>query len=256
VLDYLVSSPARRRVITALFKENVTGTARELAAYAHVGYATVHAELRELVDRGIVTATVRWPKPATFAVTAQHPLIAALRAIAASGESPPDGDRVRGELFSLGAPLYGAYAAVDDVEAAIVRGVAFSHHDATIGSILPVVLYKNRDRIVPKKLLTEARCQREKRSLGFYLDLTAKLSGDKRFSKWAKRLQDRRCVASTYLFLTDRRTEISKMLARQRAPRVARRWKLYMNMGEDAFQMAFRKHVSRQEGTYDATLHG
>jgi hypothetical protein len=84
----------------------------------------------------------------------------------------------------------------------------------------------------------------EKQALGFFLDLTAELSGDRRFAEWMKPLRDRRYRTSRDFFHSASRSRRQLQLAEEKTPEAGRRWQLRMNMDLDAFRSTFEKFVS------------
>jgi len=87
------------------------------------------------------------------------------------------------------------------------------------------------------------RCGTNATTLGFYLELTGRLGGDRRLVRRASGLRDRRRTALRPFF-SDGRGAFARAAAEERSPALARRWGLLMNMELESFATAFRKHVS------------
>lgn len=242
MLDLLVRSKARRRLYHALFVAGHRGDAASLAAAAGVGRASVDRELRTLREAGLVRPR-REGGSVVFDVAADHPHARALRALASPPEDEAADGRVRNALFTLGAPTFGEEVPVPSVEEALVDGVALAHRDGTVASVLPVVLFKQRDAVDPDALARLARERKEAREVGFFLDLTTELSGDPRFAAWAESLRDRRRTRVRYLFRRDERSALSREIAERHTPDCARRWNLRGNMTLDGYASMFGKHV-------------
>jgi hypothetical protein len=239
MLEYLVTSKARRRLLMLLWGERASGSASALAKRAHVAFASVHRELQAMKTLGLVVSA-REAGAEAFRANQASPLAPALRdLVKRSAVAAPPSDRTsrraRGELRQLGAPLHDAPVAVGEVERALVQGVQLAHRDATVARVLPVCFYRQRDAVRPEVLERRAREAGEKRAVGFFLDLTATLSEDRRFARWASRFRDRRYAVTQSFF------PASRMAADPHMPAVARRWKLRLDMGLDTFASTFDK---------------
>lgn len=246
MLSWLVGSKARRRMILLLFGEHASGSATDLARRARVGFASAYRELRAMRALGLVVSA-RKKGAEVYEANAGHPLAPALTALATTdARAPVDAEadrRTRGELLALGAPLFGTPVPPSSVEEALVRGAGLAHRDGTVACVLPVCLYRQRDTVDPKRLAHDARRLGEKQTVGFLLDLTAALSGDRRFATWAARLRDRRRCGTSYFFVEEGRAQRSRGVAERHTPPLARKWGLRMNLGLDAFSSTFTKHA-------------
>jgi hypothetical protein len=80
--------------------------------------------------------------------------------------------------------------------------------------------------------------------VGFFLELTALLSGDDRFAAWTHQLADRRCRGSVDFFHQASRSRLQRQVADQKTSLVARKWGLRMNMDLEAFRSTFEKFVN------------
>jgi hypothetical protein len=181
-----------------------------------------------------------------FRANESSPFADTLRALvhAPAGRSAQSVDeagvRTRGELRALGAPLFDRAVEVQDVEAALVRGVALAHRDPTVARILPLSFFHARDQLDPAHLLKVARDSGEKQSVGFFLELTGSLSGDPRFKRSAALFRDRRRSALRSFFPETSRAE--REAAERHTPAVAKKWGLRMNLDFDAFRSIYDKH--------------
>lgn len=151
------------------------------------------------------------------------------------------GDRqVRAEIQSLGAPLYGTPAKVDDLEGTLVRAFELSRRDATVACVLPLCLYYSAYKLDSDRLLSLSKCEIDKRVAGFFLDLTYRITKDACFHSWSQKFQVD--VSEEQPFFEEK-TVFSRKLAEQNTPAVARVWGWRMNMGLDAFESMFEKHA-------------
>lgn len=249
VLDFLVTSKARRRLLDALWRQDAKGSTTCLAELAGVGFASAYRELHSMQALGLVTSERRQGTAEVYRANQAHPMAGVLRALVVAPATLPTDDaetgRLRGELAALGAPLQ--HDAVEPsaapVETTVARGVHVAHRDPDVARTLPVCLYLQRDALDPVRLLEQATQLGERHALGFFLDLTAELSGDRRFATWAKALRDHRRTARHAFFSAASRSRRERRLADERTPPVARRWGWRMNMDLDAFRSTFDKFV-------------
>lgn len=245
MLDFLVSSRARRRLLELLWGKGDAGSATALAGRAGIGFASAWRELRGMQAHGLVVSSQERGVE-VYRANVAHPLAHALRALVVGPAKPAVEDdertrRTRAELRAIGAPLVeeATRNPKGDIEESIVRGVQLAHRDAAVARTLPVCLYRQRDALQPERLVHWARKLGEKRALGFFLDLTTTLSKDPRFVGWAAPLRDRRCVAERDFFPAASRSALARRAARRNTPAPARRWGLRMNMGLEAFASTF-----------------
>jgi hypothetical protein len=179
----------------------------------------------------------------------QHPQAAHLRALLASPSVAPQSEpldrTVRLQLRELGAPLAvsGEAAPAAHPEDVLAQGLRLAHRDPSVAKTLPVCLWLNRDKLDPRRLRKSAQAVGEKQTLGFFLELTSALSGDKRFVDWTEHLRDHRVHRLRDFFdMTGSRDW--KALAEKNTPPAARNWNFLMNMDEETFRSHFRKFVN------------
>jgi transcriptional regulator with XRE-family HTH domain len=149
---------------------------------------------------------------------------------------------VQGWLAHYGAALYGAKVAPADVpppETALAEAMSLARQSATIARALPSAFWKARRLLDFHRLLEEARRRGRARELGFFLDLTAKLSGDPAFEAAAGKLRVRPLHRPVQFFRPT--TARERQLAELRTPEVARKWGFRMNMDMDSFVSMFAK---------------
>jgi len=101
--------------------------------------------------------------------------------------------------------------------------------------------WKNRQRLNMDRLRREAERRGQTRVLGFFLDLTTKLSGETMFAAAAAKLYARAPAKPTQFFRPT--TWRERKLAELRTPAVARKWRFRMNMPMDSFVSMFEKGV-------------
>jgi hypothetical protein len=247
VLEFLVTSKVRRRLLEVLWRESGQGSVTDLARRAGVGFAGAYRELHAMHRFGLVVAD-RGPGAESFRANRDHPLAAALQALVGpTSETPADTEtaRTRGGLRALGAPILAEPVEELErpVEEVLVRGVVLAHRDPAVARALPVCIFKVRERLDPARLQEHARRLRERHGVGFFLDLTAELSGDRVFLAWAKPLRDHRRTLTCDFFFVSGASEFQRRLAEERTPDVARRWGFRMNMDVESFRSLFERFV-------------
>lgn len=167
-------------------------------------------------------------------------------ALARWSPTVPAAETVRSWLRDLGAPLTGTSSAdprAPDREQVVVEGLRLAHLDASVARALPVMLWNNRDRLRLAELVRRARRAKEGATLGFFLDLTSALAGQKAFSGVSADLRRNLPRHDAFFFSGAEQTLVGKELAALNTPQVARRWRFLMNMPFDSFETLFRKNV-------------
>jgi transcriptional regulator with XRE-family HTH domain len=159
--------------------------------------------------------------------------------------APADPESVQAWLAHLGAPLYGSTAVkASDVprpELVVAEALPLARREAAVARALPVALYRSRKRLDFNLLRRLSRERGQGRALGFFLELTADLAGDRSLAHEARPLARgarRRARASQFFKL---RSATERRLAELKTPAVARRWGFRMNMSDDSFASMFRK---------------
>jgi hypothetical protein len=153
-------------------------------------------------------------------------------------------DLKRAWLAHYGAPLYGesmlSGRAAPDLERLVVDALALSRRDPSVTRALPVLLWRRRGDLDMAKLRRLAGARGRARTLGFFLDLAARLSGDRRLRSTAAALRPLSPFPRTNFF-TNHQGPLARALAEENTPPVARSWGYPMNMGMDAFESMFAR---------------
>jgi transcriptional regulator with XRE-family HTH domain len=152
-------------------------------------------------------------------------------------------EQVRVWLARYGAPLYGSSVAngetVPRPEYVLAEALKLSHTDASVARTLTLVFWKTRASLDFAELTRLAVERGQGNTLGFFLDLTSELSGDRALKRASNVLRVRPSVRATQFFKVHSRHE--RRLADLKTPDVARRWNFRMNMSLDSFQSMFAK---------------
>jgi hypothetical protein len=182
-----------------------------------------------------------------YRANSAYPQAGAVRQLVrAAGSAPPvaGGESVRGWLAAAGAPLMSSRrskAPAPPLEEVLAAALSLSHHDAGVARVVPVVLWKHRERLDYGHLVRAATERDEAPALGFLLELTGFLGGDPRLTALATPLHDRR-RARLRSYFPQAQGRIAQALARKRTPPLARRWGYLMNMELESFASAFGRN--------------
>ncbi len=247
MLDYLVTSRARRQLLRRLWADGTSGSVSALARASGVSFAAAHRELETMRAAGLAVAE-RNGVATVYRANHAHPKADVLKALSTAGRpvrGASDEQRLRGQLAALGAPLGGPAPKRRRLssEEVLAEGLVLAHRSPTVARVLPVAFWCQRDSLDYARLERAATSRDERHCLGFYLELTGRLGGDRRLVRRARSLRDRRRTALRPFF-SDGRGAFARAAAEQKSPALARRWGLLMNMELQSFATAFRKHVS------------
>ena len=106
--------------------------------------------------------------------------------------------------------------------------------------VLPLVLWRQRDRMDLDRLIAQASRQDERSALGYFLELAGQLGDDRALVQAARRLRDKRRTKTRQFFAGSLGPHVAA-LARRNTPKEALRWGYFMNMGLDSFRTLFEK---------------
>ena len=244
MLDYLVTSRARRQLLRRLWADKVGGSVSALARATGVSFGAAYRELEAMKAAGLTVAE-RDGVATVYRANFAHPQADVLMALL---KATPHGDleeqRLRGRLAALGAPLGGPAPRNLRLppEEVLADGLVLAHHSPTVARVLPVAFWRQRDKLDYERLERAATLRDERQALGFYLELTGQLGGDRRLVRRTSRLRDRRRTALRPFFSAGRGS-FARAAAQEKSPALARRWGFLMNMELESFATAFRKHV-------------
>lgn len=219
----------------------------ELAELAGVAFAGAHAELKAM-QRAQLVRSHHDGRKEVFAANLQHPEAAALRSLVTAERSSArtshekDDDSLKRRLVSLGAPLRGVsplnVPASERMEV-LVKGLALARRDPTVARSLPLCVWKLRDDLDIKALASLANRPEDKHALGFFLELTAMLGGDRRLTGLAETLRDGRMTSVREFFQAGPREGLFRVFP------LAEKWGFQMNMDQDSFRSLFDKFAGR-----------
>ncbi len=234
-----------------LWGEKARGSVTELAELADVAFAGAHAELRAMQRAQLVRSEFDGRKE-VFEANFEHPEADALRTLVVASTSPTpltppaQDETVKRGLVSLGAPLRGiARLDVPESERAsvLVKGASVARRDPTVARCLPLCFWRMRDELNIKELASLANHPEEKHAVGFFLELTGAMGGDRRLVGLAESLRDGRMTSVRDFFQTGARERLVRDFP------LAKKWGFQMNMDLEAFRGLFEKFVNARAGT-------
>lgn len=256
LLSYLVTSRARRDLLRLLWVEGLVASVSDLARRGQVSFATAHRELGSMRVEGLAlservgAAVVYRANPGYL----QSGLVRQLLKEDEAHATPlrvSDGEKVRGWLAALGAPLVVSRPPEEPLpglEEVLAEGLVLAHRDPTVARALPVAFWRLRNRLQADRLVHAATRRNERQALGFFLELTGRLGGDPQWASLSDRLRDRR-RSREQPFFAGRKGHMAMALARKRTPPLALRWGYLMNMSLDTFASVFAKHSGINSST-------
>jgi len=128
------------------------------------------------------------------------------------------------------------------LETQVVRAVKASRRDSAMARMLPVFLWRTRDRLDLAELVRQAEGKSEGPALGFFLETAARLGGSGVFDETLRRLRaSARPARPFYFFVGAHGRPWERAAADENTPAVARQWGLLMNMPWESFASYFEK---------------
>lgn len=242
-----MSGRVRREVLRLLWGRNAHGSVSALARMAGIAFSAVHREL-DAMRRAGLACVERVGAELLYRANDAHPQADLLRRLVtapdeqpAAAESDHD-ERVRGWLATIGAPLGAAESSSSalPLEQGLAEALSLAHRDPTVARVLPLVLWRQRERLDFARLQREAVRRDEGQALGFFLEFAGKISNERRLVQAAASLRDRR-RRRVRLFFSGPHGPHALAATRRNTPPEARRWGFLMNMGVDSFRSTFAK---------------
>ena len=248
LFDYLVTSQTRQKLLQLLWGEGVDASIHQIAKLSGLAYSAVYKELEQMKKEGLVTSQLHGRaeflrKNITFIDGELLMQLIGGSRDTLKRRTVNEGD-IRDNLARLGAPLGAAGTSKTELttEEVAVHALVLARRDATVARSLPLFFAKNANELNYNKLIFLATQMNLKPMLGFFLDLTGYLSGNKKLTKLAHKLYDKRRKKDSFFFLKAKMTPLQRQLSELNTPRVARKWHFLMNMGMDSFETLFQKN--------------
>lgn len=248
MLDYLVTSKARRQLLHLLWVQREVASVSELARHAGVSFSSAQAELGAMERAGLANSSAH-ANTVEYRANFAHSQSALLRRLLATNDvtetSEPHDDEVRSWLVHYGAPLAAVTttASAPSLETVLVQALRVAHRDPSITRSLPVLLWQRRNELDWASLAESAKAAREEHTLGFFTELAGLLAHNRELQTKARSLRDaRRRVLRP--FFDGQRGRYGRAIAAQNTPAVAKRWGYEMNMPLQSFASTFEKFSS------------
>ncbi|MCP4347000.1 MAG: hypothetical protein GY795_15910 [Desulfobacterales bacterium] len=151
------------------------------------------------------------------------------------------------QFQKLGAPVGGKFETAEDTttdspEEVLAASLALARRNPVVARVFPVVIAKNKSCFDNFDLLRNlVRAAGETKTLGFFLELTFELTGEKYFSFLADQLSEFRNGEPEDFFVHVKKNKYLQQLEDMNTPPVAEKWRFRMNMNTDSFATIFRK---------------
>jgi hypothetical protein len=127
-------------------------------------------------------------------------------------------------------------------EELLVKAVALAKKNSSLLRTMPLLVRRLGVGMNGHRLVYWSKRLHVDRELGFLLDLTANLSGEKKYSALARKLKDKRWSKPTFFLEKEAKLKgFQAKLVEQNSSELAKKWFLKMNMGLDSFESMFAK---------------
>jgi len=244
VLQFLVTSKVRRRLLVLLWGEKQVGSVAELAALADVSFSSAHTELKEMQRLDLVR-TEREGAKEVFSANPAHPdadLLSRLVVADRPRRSPVSArdEQLKEKLVFLGAPLRGVRSsevADADIVPVLVEGAQLARRDAVVARCLPVCFWNQRDHFDGSALRNVDAAPETKHVVAFFLELAGQLGGDRRLVGLAESMRDNRLTQERPFFYAMKPGSARELPA-------AKHWGFSINIELDSFRSLFDKFVT------------
>ena len=257
MLDYLVKSALRRKILKTLWTNQREGNIHELAQLVGVPYSHMYNELKEMYMAGLAHRH-RSGNSLIYSANQHYSHAQLLRQLLTldSLEKPgepkehsvqhPEAQNILSHLQYFETPLTGEFSLSTSltIEETIVKSLELARWYPPIARVLPVVIHRNRKKIDLNLLVMLANKNSQKKALGFFLELTAILSGDHNLKSIAKKCRDRRYKRHEYFFYRQGKNKYFQRLTQKKTPTVAKKWHFLMNIELETFKSVYRKFAA------------
>lgn len=233
-------SPATIELLRVVLLNDCEHSVYELSGLSGVPYATCHAEVEMLDQKGLVTVRNHGRRKLVKTDLSKDEQLFLAKLLGAernAGTSIND-DSVRANLQRFGGPVvlesdknYGEL----DLETTVALASKLARRDPAVARALPVVMVKNQSDLKPDRLLTLCRLHKSKRETGVMLRLAGELAGSSKLKSWSRKFRDER-VKTTDNFFVGTQSTAMRDLSERNTPKVVRPWKFRMNMSLDTFR--------------------
>ena len=221
MLEYLVTSRARRELLRRLWLDGDSGNVSQLARSCRLSFATAHHELEAMKAAGLALAE-RQGTSLEYRANRRHPKADALVSLV----TPP----ARGPVIPEKA-IGDLRPSPEDV---LIDTLVLSHEDEDVALAMPAAFWRQRDELDYGRLMRAATRRNERHALGFFLQLASQLGGDRRLGRRAIFLRDRRRTAMRPYFTSGTEGSGNPLP-------LARRWGFLLHVELARFAAAFER---------------
>ena len=242
--NFLFKTDEHRKLTTLLCVNGLTASVHELSQLSGLPYATAHEFLQRLLSMGLVEKT-KSGRATLFSSNLFGEDLKSLKILLGGGKSAKK--KPLSEFPELVLPLVGEYPEFEkekaqSLEELLVKLVVLAKRNSSLLRVLPLLVQRLGDRLDVNELGYWSKRHHVDRELGFVLDLTARLSENRKFSLMAKRLMDKRWSKPTFFLKSEEGARgFQAKLSEQNTPDLAKKWYLKLNMGLDSFESMYGK---------------
>lgn len=253
LIDYLVTSRIRRRLLRLIWSEEIAGTLHQISKLSGYAYSAVYREISEMKRQGIIKTKPRGKMEYVMKNSSFRNKNLLDKLLGGSVKKVKmkqiNDSTIYSNLVKYGAPLFSLESSGVELtpEEAAIYGLRLAEHNATVSRALPVFFAKNADLLDFNRLSFLANKLNLKSVLGLFLDITGQLSGKQKFTKISDELFDKRRKKDAFFFKKGELTPLQRQLTILNTPKVAHKWHYLMNMGMDSFESLFYKNIPRRK---------
>lgn len=243
LLSFLFKTDAHRRLAELLWTDGLTASVHELSQMSGLPYATAHDLLKKMEKMGLVQKT-KQGRATLFSSKLSSEELKPLQVLLGNVDRK---QKPLADFAEMDLPLVGDFPEfrhtyAHNAEELLVKAVVLAKDNSSLLRTLPLLAKRLGSGLSAPQLVYWSKQHHVDRELGFLLDLTANLSGDKKYSTLARQLKDKRwSKQSSFLKREENLKGFQAKLAEQNTPELAKKWFLTLNMGLDSFRSTYLK---------------
>ena len=244
LLGVLFKTSSHRRLAELLWVEDLTASIHALSKMSELPYATCHEFLHKMERMGLVQKT-KEGRAVMFSSKVTNEELKPLRALLKTEKNSKN--QSLSEFPEMDLHLVGEFPEfkkekAQSREELLVKVVVLAKRNSSLLRTMPLLVKRLGPSLDVRRLSYWSKLYHVDRELGFLLDLTGKLSEDRRLTALAKKFFDKRWGKdSIFLEKEHGLSGFQAQLLEQNTPELAKKWFLKMNMGLDSFESMFRK---------------
>lgn len=248
LLDFLFKTEAHRKLAELLWTGGLTASVHEFSLLSGLPYATTYELLHKMLSMGLVQKAQKG-RATLFSSKLSSEQMNVFKAL--MGKTDVGEEKSLTEFSEMDLPLVGDFSELrnekaKNVDELLVKTVLLAKKDSTLLRVLPLLVNRLGAKLNEQQLGYWSKQYHVDREVGFALDLTAKLSGEKRYSTLAKKLKDKRWSKPSFFLKSEEGLSgFRAKLVDENTPELAKKWFLKMNVGLDSFESIFAKYAGR-----------